>query len=211
MEPGVEAAREGTAEQELEALAAGPIDPPEHIPAKIFDAALQTFLDSRRLDMQALAADIGISRATLYRRVGDRERLLGEVLWYLTQIGLLQAFHATRDLSGPERIIGVAEHFMGAISPRPPLRHFLDAEPEAALRILTSKQGPVQGGVVNAWRLLIAAERERGSISPGIDDETLAYVMVRIGESFLYADVIADREPDVELALRVYRELLGAG
>ena len=66
-------------------------DPPPDIPAPIFQAALGAFLDERRLDMQALAAEVGISRATLYRRVGDRDHLLGAVLWFLTRHAIARA------------------------------------------------------------------------------------------------------------------------
>src|ERR1043166_4279185 len=43
--------------------------------------AREHWLRSGRLDMGALARDLGVSRATLYRWVGTKERLLGEVLW----------------------------------------------------------------------------------------------------------------------------------
>jgi hypothetical protein len=36
----------------------------------------------------------------------------------------------------------------------------------------------------------------------------LAFVLVRIGESFLYADAIADGEPDVDQALEIIGRLL---
>jgi AcrR family transcriptional regulator len=34
--------------------------------------------DGRRLDMQGLADELGVSRATLFRHVGSREALLGK-------------------------------------------------------------------------------------------------------------------------------------
>jgi hypothetical protein len=194
----------------VDEIVAGRIEPPADIPGEIFAPALATVLNRRRLEMQALAAELAISRATLYRRAGARDVLLGAVFWYLAKISMTSAFQATTTMRGPERVVAVAEHFMRDVAPREPMVHFLETEPEAALRILTSKQGPVQAGIVAAYRHLIAEEREAGRFESPIDDETLAYVMVRIGESFLYADVIADREPDIDLAVEVYRELLGA-
>ncbi len=41
-----------------------------------------------------------------------------------------------------------------------------------------------------------------------IEPNALAYALVRMGESFLYADVLANREPDVESANRLQHALL---
>ena len=40
-----------------------------------------------------------------------------------------------------------------------------------------------------------------------IEPDALAYALVRLGESFLYADVLAARKPDVETANRLQRAL----
>ena len=45
------------------------------------------FLAGQRVDMSELATALGISRATLYRWVGDREQLLGEILWSFAEAG----------------------------------------------------------------------------------------------------------------------------
>ena len=54
-------------------------------------------------------------------------------------------------------------------------------------------------------------EEARGNLRLGIDRATLAYAIVRIGESFLYADVIADNDPDVDQAVAVIGRLLREG
>jgi len=41
--------------------------------------------------MQGLADELGVSRATLFRRVGGREELLTEALWVLTERTLAAA------------------------------------------------------------------------------------------------------------------------
>ena len=192
----------------VEEIVSGQIEPPADIPGEIFAPALATVLREERLDMQGLAADLGISRATLYRRVGSRDVLLGAVFGYLTKLAMLSAFQATEELSGPERVVTVAERFMHDLAAQPAQRRFLDAEPEAALRILTAERSPVQAGIVAAFSFLIAEERKAGRFESPIEDETLAYAMARIGESFLYSDVIADREPDIDRAVHVYQELM---
>ena len=182
--------------------------PPDDVPAPIFDAATMTFIAGRRLDMRALAADLGIGRATLYRRVGGRDHLLGAVLWYLTRRAMGRAMRAGEGLAGVERITAIAGAFMRDVNDQPAFRRLLDYEPEAALRILTSKHGPIQQGVIEWTGRLLAQEEARGAIAVSIDRATLAYVIVRVGESFLYADVIADNEPDVDLAVEVIGRLL---
>jgi AcrR family transcriptional regulator len=181
---------------------------PETVPTDIFDAALATFLGERRLDMRGLAGELGISRATLYRRVGGRDHLLGQVMWFLTRIALVRAVGEGDGLAGKERVVRVIEAFMRDIHGRPALRRLLEAEPEAALRILTSKEGPMQAGISDALERLIEQERRAGRLEVTIEPATLAYVIVRVGESFLYADVIASGDPDVDQAVEVISRLL---
>ncbi|MEU0543953.1 hypothetical protein ABZ319_29220 [Nocardia sp. NPDC005978] len=44
-----------------------------------------------RLDTGEIAARFGISRSTLFRRVGNREKLMGEALWWLARGALDRA------------------------------------------------------------------------------------------------------------------------
>jgi AcrR family transcriptional regulator len=193
-----------------EIIAAG-IEPPADVPPDIFSAALATFLDCRRLDMRALAGELGISRATLYRRVGGRDHLLGEVIWYLARRALARAYDGSGELSGEERVVTVVERFMRDVHSQPALARLLEAEPEAALRILTSKHGPIQRGIIDVLARLMELEEARGNLRLGIDRGTLAFAIVRLGEGFLYADVIADNDPDVDQAVAVIGRLLREG
>jgi hypothetical protein len=52
-------------------------------------------------------------------------------------------------------------------------------------------------------------ESNNGAALPDVDPGQLAFAIVRMGESFLYADVVAATEPDVETASAVIRLLLG--
>ena len=40
------------------------------------------------------------------------------------------------------------------------------------------------------------------------EPDALAYALVRLGESFLYADVLANRKPDVQTANRLQQALV---
>ncbi len=101
-----------------EVLAA--MEPAHEEPPEIFAAALQVFLACRRLDMRALAADLGISRATLYRKTGSRDQLLGEVLWSLTRRAIERALRSADDLDGVDRVVAVVERYSPSSSVSPP-------------------------------------------------------------------------------------------
>jgi AcrR family transcriptional regulator len=184
------------------------LGPPPDIPPEIFAAALRVILDCSRLDMRSLAAQLGIGRATLYRKVGSRDRLLGELLWFMTRHEIAQALRKGDGSRGAERIVSLVGAFMEGAHARPALRRLLDAEPEIALRILTSKYGPVQRGVIGVVRRLLDQEEAAGALRLNIDPDTLAYVIVRIGETFLYGDVIAGHPVDIGQATEVVARLL---
>jgi AcrR family transcriptional regulator len=178
------------------------------IPAEILEAATATYLAGRRVDMGRLAADLGMGRATLYRRAGSRDRVLGEVLWALTRAAMARARDAHRDKRGVRRVVATIEQCMLEADGWEHLHRLLEREPEAALRVLTTKHGPVHQRVVVAMRRLLDEETERSGMRLGIEHDALAYAIVRIGESFMYGDVIAGVEPDVRQAIEIVARLL---
>ncbi len=70
--------------------------------------ARRTILDGRRLDMQALAAELGVNRVTLYRWVGSRDDLLVEVLWSMTRWRFNEIWAGLSDQPGPAGAGGAA-------------------------------------------------------------------------------------------------------
>ena len=181
---------------------------PESIPPDIFDAALTKFVACERLDMSDLAEALTIGRSTLYRRVGDRDHLLGEVLWYVARQELVSALRATRAITGHPRVQRTVELFLSAIHPQRPLLRLLDAEPEIALRILTSKYGPVQSGCVGVLQRMLEQEIQRGNLRLILGADALAYAIVRLSESYVFADIIAGREPVIDEAIALVGTLL---
>src|SRR5437764_6078150 len=107
-------------------------------PAAAFMAARRMFLKGQRVDMLALAAELGISRATLYRWTGPREQLLADVLWSLSDEIFEQAKADHPEHTGPERLLAIFRQHVGALVAARPLHVFLEQETHAALRILTS-------------------------------------------------------------------------
>ena len=203
--PGPEA---GTGQGDARAIVPGGAAAPAAIPAEIFTAAVDAFAAGQRLDMRSLAQQLGVARATLYRRAGNREHLLDEMLWWRARRLLVDQVQATATLAGTERLVAVIGGVLRAIARDRPLRAFLESDPETALRLLTGTRSTVQRGMASALEALIDLERGRGSFDASLDTPTLAYAIVRISEGFLYSDVIADRAPDIDRATTVIEGLL---
>ncbi len=176
-------------------------------PADALQAARRRFLRGERVDMNDLAQELGIGRATLYRWVGSRDRLLGEVLWSLAELGLAQS-RSEATGRGAAWVLAVYRRFGDLIVGLEPLRHFVKSEPECALRVMTSKASPLQRRVVDTFRdVLVEAQKTRG-LKLRLDPETLAFAMVRIAESFLWTDLITGGTPDLAKAQEVTKVLL---
>ncbi len=181
---------------------------PATVPAHIFAAAVDTFSSGQRLDMRSLARRIGVARATLYRRAGNREQLLDQVLWWRARRLLAEQVRASVHLTGTARLTALIGGVLYAIGADRPVRIFLESDPETALRILTGRHSTVHQGMAASLENLIDLERGRGSFDTSLDTPTLAYTIVRVSEGFLYADVIADRAPDIGRAVTVIEALL---
>lgn len=166
--------------------------------------------EGRRLDMQGLADDLGMSRATLFRHVGGREALLGKALWVLTSCTLESASAAWEAERRPGELHtpGTGRRINAIVSSSKGLRRLLDDEPALTLRVLTDPLGPVQPGVVTFVEGLLRRDIAEFGLVTIIEPNALAYALVRLSESFLYADVLAARKPDVATADRLQQALI---
>jgi AcrR family transcriptional regulator len=166
--------------------------------------------EGRRLDMQGLADELGVSRATLFRRAGGREELLSKALWALTErtLATAAAQWAAERPDGELHTPGTGRRINAIVSESKGLRQLLDDEPALALRVLTNPQGRVQSGIVAFVEDLLRRDMAEFGLVPVAEPGALAYALVRLGESFLYADVLADRKPDVDTANRLQQALV---
>ena len=181
---------------------------PARIPAEIFAAAVDTFVAGRRLDMRSLARRLGVARATLYRRVGNREQLLDQVLWWRARLLLADQVRASAHLMGTDRLTAVIAGVLRGIGADRPVRVFLESDPETALRVMTGTRSTVHQGMAAVLENLIDLERGRGTFDASLDSPTLAFAIIRVADGFLYSDVIADRAPDIDRATTVIEALL---
>ena len=181
--------------------------------AQVVTAAARSLHACRRVDMGSLARELGTSRVTLHRRVGSREQLLGEAFWLLASRTFADA--EQRWDAGPQadrvlRSLWVMREFRYAVAHHAGTRHFLDEEPALAMRLLTDPRGRVQPRVIDTEARLLQRDVDAGLLHPLVDVPTLAYAVVRLGESFLYADVLASRTPDLEACTTLVDALVTA-
>ena len=177
-------------------------------PAAAFHAARRMYLKGQRVDMRALAGELGISRPTLYRWTGQREQLISDVLWSLSDELFQRAKDDHPKHEGPERLLAIYRQHVGALVEAEPLHAFLRQETQVALRVLTSPRGSVQRRTVRRLAELYREEQEVGTFHPRVDPDLLAYAVVRLTESFIYNDALATVEPAVDRAAEIVAVLL---
>ena len=190
------------------ALAEGE-EPQRVTPLDALAAARRMWLADQRIDMGALATELGISRATLYNWVGDRERLIAEVLWSIADATLRRARTAARG-TGASYLADVNARYLGALAGFEPNRRFIERDPEFALGVLASKRTAFQQRIIDTQCELIEEQMRDAGYIPPLDPPTLAYVVVRIAESFIFNPVITGGEPDLDKAIEAARVLLHA-
>ena len=175
--------------------------------SQVLAVAERLFHRDAALDMEALATDLAVSRATLYRVAHSRDRLLGDVLWRQGSRAM-QRVLATTPGTGAERLVEVAQRFNAGLVAYEPLRRLLHDDPVTAFRVLFMPEARVHLRFVEMWRDLFVEAQARDELSLPFDADEVAFVFVRIGESMLYADLLSGLEPNVALAARVQRALL---
>jgi AcrR family transcriptional regulator len=174
----------------------------------VLAAALHRYLRGRRVDVQAIAAELGIGRTTIYRWFGSREELIGEVLFRAAEPLLEAARKAARGRGGAA-LLETFDRFNRSLADAPALRQFLEQERDAALRIITSSGGVLQPRIVARIAGLIEDEARAGTYEPPVEPATLGYAIVRLAEAFLFNDAAAGMRGDVDRLREVEAAILG--
>jgi AcrR family transcriptional regulator len=172
-----------------------------------FLRARRKFLAGERIDMSALALELGVNRVTLYRWVGSREKLLVEVIWSLAEKTLKNEVKRSRR-TGSERIVAIVGRFIAATLSNPGFAHFLAEEGELAMRVLTRRDMGFQPRLIAAVQDLLEEEVAADRMDLPADLYDVSYTLVRIIESYIYLDLITGEEPDAKRAESILRLLL---
>jgi AcrR family transcriptional regulator len=174
----------------------------------VIDAGLYRYLRGERVDVQALAAEIGVGRATVYRWFGSRDNLLGEVVIRATEPVLSEARTGQEGKGGPG-LLETFDRFNRALADAPALQAFVEQERDAALRLIASGAGMVQPRIVELITAMITEEVEAGTYEAPVEPAILGYAIVKLAQAFLFNDTIAGIRGDVDRLREVEAALLG--
>jgi AcrR family transcriptional regulator len=166
--------------------------------------ARRRFVAAERIDMTALAEELGVNRVTLYRWVGSREQLLVEVVWELARRTLERAEAEAGDRHGGERVVHVVTRFLEVVIADRGMQRWLAEEGEFAMRLLTRHEPGFQPRLIAAIEGLLRRE----PLDLPVDLHELAYVIVRLIESYTYLDLITGERPEAQRAEPILRMLL---
>ena len=172
------------------------------------EAAINCYLNNEKIEISALATELGISRASAYRWLGDNDRVLCEVLMIRTRLNFEDRRSENLHLIGRARVLGVLDGFMRHAAESEHLMTALMADPPRVLRIVASSAFPMQRMVVGFIQGLLIEEEAAGRIELPVDARTLAYGICRLMEGFLYADVVAGESIDMDRATTVLELLV---
>jgi hypothetical protein len=139
--------------------------------------------------------------------VGSREQLLVEVVWSLASRTLEKVVKRVR-ARGSERIVRVVTRFLEDVISNAGMRRWLAEEGELAMRLLTRHDTEFQPRLIDAIQDLLQEETDADRLDLPVDLHEVAYVIVRLIESYTYLDLITGEEPDARRAEPVLRLLL---
>jgi len=180
-------------------------------PMTAFRMARRWSLEGRRLPLSLLAEELGVGRATLMRWVGNKDLLMGEILWSEYKRLYDEAIERAQSdpkLKGIDFLAQIYTDINVALINARPMHDFMRAEPQWGLQLLTSNVSGLQSRLIETWRKLFEEQIQAGTINPEMDADSLAYFIIRIGEGAIYCDLICGRTPNPEPASTAFRLLV---
>lgn len=179
------------------------------IPADILNLARERWLETARLDLGELARELGMGRATIFRKVGSRDALMGEVIWSFHEPELQRALSGSQQ-RGALLMADICRESMQSVRRYEPMRRWTSRDSEYALRILSQETGVINQRAVQFAMQVLKREIEAGEIAPVMPVEELARLLVRIETSFLFSDLACGREPSIDSACKAVEILVAA-
>lgn len=185
-----------------------PDTPVKPTPRDVLALAVRWFHAGRRLDVQALAAELGVSRVTLHRWIGTREQLLAEVMWAATDRALTVGLDRLPAQGTGTRVADLLTRWAADVLDHPGVQQLQQDEHKIFTRLTTSDESEFQLRLIGRVRLLLAEDRAAGHLTVDLDLDDLAYTAVRIVESFVHTRAITGEKPDALRAGRILAALL---
>lgn len=164
--------------------------------------ARKQFLAGERVEMGALAGELGINRTTLYRWVGEREQLMGTLFSALID-EWLEAVREEGHHEGIDGFLHMLRRVLELGAEFEPLTEFTRREPALALRIISDRSGAVAANADATIARLLA------EVAPDVDapDPVIRAISV-VSRTLVWSNIATDQEPDVEGVIELARTVL---
>lgn len=175
---------------------------------RVLLAARELLVETGELDMGEVARRAGVGRSSLYRLCGDREGLREMLLRWMADVGWERALRHAGKRRGRSRLLAVLAAYSRLVADDPGLRRALQADPERTLSLVTDHRRSVQPYVVDRVEKLLVEHAD--DLALALPADQVAYGVVRMSESFVYADALAGREPDLDALASLVALLLPA-
>jgi hypothetical protein len=173
---------------------------------RVLDAARDMFLERMTVDMQELAHRLSVSRATLYRIATSRERVLGDVIWSLSVMSLRSVIKERSEPVDLRKVLEIGQLFRDITLDSVPMKRFVTEEPSTAAAVLHSRS-PIRDQLVDEWRGLLIRATDGKDSTLTIDPQHAAEIVVNLGASTLYDDLVAGERREPDLVAVVLRSL----
>jgi len=157
--------------------------------------------------MGVLAEELGVNRVTLYRWFGSRDDFIVEVVWSLA-VRTFDYVEEKVSAAGAERIVEIVTGFLDTIITNAGMQRWLGEDGEHAMRLLTGRSTDFQQRLIAAIQGRLEQEAAASRLDLPVDLHELAYVIVRLIESYTYLDLITGEQPDARRAEPILRMLL---
>ena len=173
---------------------------------RVLEVARRQFVADGTVDMQRLADELAVSRATLYRIVSSRERLAAEVLWSLAEISLQRATDEMTGALDLDQLLQIGAKFRNAALRAEALKTFMRTDPSTAAVALFTPSS-MRDRVAKGWRRLLDEAVQETGMTLTIDAAQAADIIVSLGASTLFADLVANQPDETDLVAVVLRSL----
>jgi AcrR family transcriptional regulator len=157
-------------------------------------------------EMGALAAETGVGRTTLFRWFGDRDSLIATVMANNLEQMIEQGYCQATGTGGQR--IGEAIESLLTGSATEPLLSLLRKHPETMLKVIMSPDGEVHTRSISSLTRLIEREQQTGHYKPLLDPREFAFVLVQVGQAFMWGRATTGTPPDLKETMRVTTALL---
>jgi AcrR family transcriptional regulator len=179
------------------------------ISEELLRASRRMFLRDGTLEMRALARELKVGRATLYRWARDRENLLSEVLLSLGLANLKYAERDTNTQAGPRRVCDVTDLYLRRMRSNASFEKFVRLERDVAERVMMNPRGKLYRGWEAVWADFVRRVEESSGWKAPLAAPTLSRIMMRVSNAFMLAGLHMRGRPDTETPIMVLRLVLG--